>query len=74
MSEFIRVRAADGGEASVPAAYEQAFDMKPLAKPAVDRFGRPLPPKPRANLSRAAETAEAPAEAQPRKATSKEKN
>lgn len=73
MSGFIRVKDTAGGEVTVPAAYESAFGLKPLNKPAVDRFGRPLPPKPRANLSR--ESAEAPAEAPARKGnTSKEKN
>lgn len=73
MPGFIRVKTTGGGEASVPAAYEAAFGLKPLSKPAVDRFGRPLPPKPRANLAQ--ESAEAPAEAPARKGnTSKEKN
>ena len=45
MTEFIRVRADNGSEISVPATYEQAFEMKPLNKPATDRFGRPLPTK-----------------------------
>lgn len=73
MPGFIRA-VLNGVETSVPAAYEQAFDVKPLDKPAVDRFGRPLPDKPRATRARAADSAEAPAEAPARKGTtSKEK-
>ena len=75
MTEFIRVKYDNGDEGSVPAAYEQAFGFKPLDKPAVDRFGRPLPTKQRASLARSADSAEAPAEAPSRKSgtTSKEK-
>lgn len=74
MTEFIRVRADNGSEISVPAHYEQAFDMKPLSKDAVDRFGRPLPTKQRVNARQSADSAEAPAEAPARKGTtSKEK-
>lgn len=68
MSGFIRVKDTSGGKVTVPAGYEQAFGLTPLDEPAVDRFGRPLPPKPRTSPVR--ESAEAPAEATP----SKEKN
>jgi len=75
MSDFIRIKAENGSEVSVPAHYEAAFGVKPLDKPATDRFGRPLPTKLRSDLGRSAESpAEAPAEAPARKGSvSKEK-
>lgn len=76
MTDFIRIKAENGQEVSVPAAYEAAFGVKPLGKPATDRHGRPLPTKSPLRLGRNAENspAEAKAEAQARKGTVSKEN
>ena len=45
MSEFVRVRAENGAEVSIPAGHAEAAGQKPLSKPAVGNDGRVLPTK-----------------------------
>ena len=56
MSELVRVRLANGGHASIPAARAQSLGLKPLKAPARLRDGRPAPFKPRAYKSAVAAT------------------
>ncbi|HET8535916.1 MAG TPA: hypothetical protein VFL73_01935 [Solirubrobacteraceae bacterium] len=72
MSSFVRIR-TEGGEATVSAAFAERAGSTVVDKPAVDAYGRPLPPKHRATRRASATPAEAPAKAQSQPAVSKEK-
>jgi len=45
MPDFVRVRAENGAEISIPASLAEAAGVKPLTKPAVGNDGRPLTTK-----------------------------
>ena len=45
MPEFVRVRAENGAEISIPASLAEAAGVKPLPKPATGNDGRILPTK-----------------------------
>ena len=45
MPDFVRVRAENGAEISIPASLAEAAGMKPLTKPAIGNDGRPLTTK-----------------------------
>ena len=45
MPEFVRVRAENGAEVSIPASLAEAAGVKPLPKPATGNDGLPLPTK-----------------------------
>lgn len=75
MTDFVRIKAENGQEISVPASYVDAFGVTPLKKDATDRFGRPLPIKsPAFGRSAESTSAEAPAEAPARKGSVSKEN
>ena len=55
MSKFVRV-SLPHGHFSVPAATAERGSWTVLKQDAVDKFGRPLPPKPRESIETAAAT------------------
>lgn len=44
--EVVRVKDPDGVERNVTRAEAKRLHVEPLDKPTVDRYGRPLPPRP----------------------------
>lgn len=56
MSEFVRVRAENGEEVSVPAAVAEGAGLKPLSKSAYANDGSLLPTKPRVSKGAASAT------------------
>ncbi len=46
----VRVKLPNGSEATLPSGFAEAEGLPILNKPAVDSFGRDLPPKMPANL------------------------
>lgn len=50
MSEFVRVKLENGGNATVSASFADHHDLKALDKDATDERGKPLAPKPPAHL------------------------
>lgn len=61
MTEFVRVRAENGDEISLPAEFAEVVGLKPLKKSAYGLDGQLLPTKPRVPLGGAsAEDNEAP--------------
>lgn len=50
MSQFVRVRLANGTHKSIPAASAEAAGLKPLKQPALNRDGTVAPEKPRVPL------------------------
>ena len=64
MPEFVRVRLANGSEASIPAAHAERADLTPLdKKPALNRDGSLAPTKPRVAKGAAAATTKSGASA-----------
>ena len=54
MPDYVRVRAQNGSEISMIRRSAEAAGLKELKKPATGRDGRPLPPKHRVPLGKAA--------------------
>lgn len=61
MSDFVRVRAENGSEVSVPAAVAEAAGLKPLKQSAYSPDGSIRPEKHRVRLGAATPSAEADA-------------
>lgn len=56
MTEFVRVKLANGAEASVSESFAESHDLKPLDKPAADARGRALADKPKTSVAPASES------------------